>query len=77
MASLLKWLTTKAITWDMGGPLSSGPKSLKVKCQALPHDGSTGLKWPAPASPPVTDNHHRAGAKGATGCDREFRESLG
>ena len=51
----------------LGGTLPSGPKSLKVKCQAFPHDGSTGLKRPAPASPPVTDNHHRAGAKGATG----------
>ena len=28
---------------------------------------STGLKRPTPASLPVTDNHHRAGAKGATG----------
>ena len=51
----------------LGSTLPSGPKSLKVKCQAFPHDGSTGLKRPAPASPPVTDNHHRAGAKGATG----------
>ena len=34
----------------LGGTLPSGPKSLKIKCQAFPHDGSTGLKWPAPAS---------------------------
>ena len=47
---------------------ASGPKSLKVKCQPFPHNGSTGLKQPAPANPPVTDNHHGAGAKGATGC---------
>ena len=47
-----------------------GPKSLKVKRQAFSHSGSTGLKWPTPASPPVTDNHHGAGAKGATGCGR-------
>ena len=40
-----------------------GPKSLKVKHQAFPHDGSTGLKRPAPASPPITDDHHRTGAK--------------
>ena len=52
----------------MGGTLPSGPKSLKVKCQAFPHHGSGGLKRPAPASPPVTDNHHSAGAKGASGC---------
>jgi len=49
---------------------ASGPKSLKVKCQPFPHNGSTGLKQPAPANPPVTDNHHGAGAKGATGCGR-------
>ena len=35
----------------LGGTLPSGPKSLKVKHQAFPHDGSTGLKWPTPASP--------------------------
>ena len=40
------------------GTLPSIPKSLKVKSQAFPHDGSTGLKWLAPASPSVTDNHH-------------------
>ena len=43
-------------TGTLGGTLPSGPKSLKVKCQAYPHNGSTGLKWPTPASPPVTDN---------------------
>ena len=32
-----------------------GPKRIKVKRQAFPHDGSTGLKQPAPASLPVTD----------------------
>ena len=46
-------------TGTLGGTLPSGPKSLKVKCQAFPHDGSRGLKQPAPASMPVTDNHHR------------------
>ena len=30
----------------MGGTLPLGPKSLKVKGQAYPHDGSTGLKHP-------------------------------
>ena len=54
----------------LGSTLSLGPKSLKVKRQAFPHDGSTGLKQPTPASLPVTDNHHGAGAKGATGCGR-------
>ena len=42
----------------LGGTLPSGPNSLKVKRKAFPHDGSTGLKWPTPASLPVTDNHH-------------------
>ena len=37
---------------------------------SLKADGSTGLKQPAPASPSVTDNHHRSGAQGATGCGR-------
>ena len=54
-------------TGTLGGTLSPGPESLKVKRQACPHDGSRGLKRPAPASPPVTDNHHGAGAKGAAG----------
>ena len=54
-------------TGTLGGTLPSGPRSLKDKHQAYPHNGSRGLKQPAPASPPVTDNHHGAGAKGAAG----------
>ena len=54
-------------TGTLGSTLPLGPKSLKVKHQAYSHDGSRGLKQPAPASPPVTDNHHGAGAKGAAG----------
>ena len=42
-------------TGTLGDTLPLGPKSLKVKRQAFPHDGSRGLKWPAPASLPVTD----------------------
>ena len=38
-------------TGTLGGTLPWGPKSLKVKRQAFPHDGSTGLKRPALASP--------------------------
>ena len=45
-------------TGTLGSTLPWGPKSLKVKHQVFPHDGSTGLKWPTPASWPVTDNHH-------------------
>ena len=55
----------------LGSTLPWGTKSLKVKRQAFPHNGSVELKWPAPASPAVTDNHHGAGAKGAPGCGRE------
>ena len=61
----------------LGSTLPLGPKSFKVKCQTFPHDGSTGLKSPAPDSPPITDNHHGAGTKGATGCGRYIREYLG
>ena len=64
-------------TGTLGGTLPWGPKSLQVKRQAFPHDGSRGLKRPAPASAPVTDNHHGAGAKGAPGCGRKVREFLG
>ena len=34
----------------LGSMLPWGPKSLKVKHQAYPHDGSRGLKRPTPAS---------------------------
>ena len=61
----------------LGSTLPLGPKSFKCKHQAFPHDGSTGVKWPTSASPPVTDNHHGAGAKGPTGCGRYAREFLG
>ena len=54
-------------TGTLGGTLPSEPKSLKAKSHDFPHDGSTGLKLPTLASPSVTDNHHGAGAKGATG----------
>ena len=39
----------------LGGTLPWGPKSLKVNCQDFPHDGSTELKQPTPASSPGTD----------------------
>ena len=61
----------------LGYTLPLGPKSLKVKHKTYPCNGSTGLKRPASASPPVTDNHHGARAKGATGCGRWVREFLG
>ena len=51
-------------TGTLGSTLPLGPKSLKVKHQAFPHNGSTGLKRSTLASLPVTDNHQGAGAKG-------------
>ena len=39
-------------TGTLGGTLPWGPKSLKVRCQAFPHDGSKELKQPSPASLP-------------------------
>ena len=41
-------------TGTFGGTLPLGPKSLKVKHQAFPQDGSTELKQPTLASLPVT-----------------------
>jgi len=70
VTGLLKQLAKMPTIETLGGTLFSGPKSLKVKCQAFPHNGSTGLKQPTPVSLPVTDNHHGARAKGATGCGR-------
>ena len=61
----------------LGSTLPPRPKSLKVKRQTFHHDGSTEVKRPAPASPSVTDKHHRAGAKGSAGCGRQVREFLG
>ena len=37
----------------LGFSLPLGPNSLKVKCQAFPQDGSTGLKQPVPVSQPI------------------------
>ena len=54
----------------LGSTLTSGPESLKVKCQSFPQDGSTGLELPAPVSPPATDNNHGAGAKAVPGRGR-------
>ena len=70
MTSLLNGLLQMPSIGTLGGSLPLGPKSLKVKCQAFPHDSSTELKWPTPASLPVTDNHHAAEAKGVNGCGR-------
>ena len=67
---LLNGLPQMPSTGTLAGAVPLGPKNLKVKGQAFPHNDSRGLKQPAPASLPVTDNHHGAGAKGTTGCGR-------
>ena len=64
-------------TKTLGSTLPSVPKNFKISHQAFPHDGSTRLKWPAPACPPVTGNHHGAGAKGAAGRGSQRWEFLG
>ena len=53
IACLLKWHATMPSIGTLGSTLPLGPKSLKVKPQPFPHDGSTGLKQPAAASLPV------------------------
>ena len=68
MTSLLEQLAINAINWDIGRHSALGTQEPQVKCQAFPHDGLRGLMRPAPASPPVTDNHLGAAAKGAPGC---------
>ena len=59
-----------SLVGTLEGTLPLGPKSLKVKRQVFPHDGSIVLKQPTQASPPVTDNHHGTGATDATECGR-------
>ena len=46
------------------------PRALRSSTKPSLTMGSTELKQPASASPPVTGNHYRAGAKGTTGCGR-------
>ena len=70
VTSLLKQLATNAINWDIGWHSALGTQETQGQAPSLPHDGSRGLKQPTPASPPVTDNQHGAGAKSATGCGR-------
>ena len=70
MTSVLKWLATTAINWDIERHSDLGAQEPQDQVPSLPSDGSKGLKQPAPASPPVTDNHHGTRAKGATGCGR-------
>ena len=68
MTSLLKWLAINDINWDIGRHSAFRTQEPQGQHQAFPHDGSTGLKQPAPGSPPVADSHRGARAKHATGC---------
>ena len=54
MASLLKWLATNAINWDIEWHSALGTQEPQDQVSSFPHDSSTGLKQPTPASPPVT-----------------------
>ena len=72
MKSFLKWLATNTINWDIGQHSALGTLDPQGQVPSLPSSGSTGLKWPIPASLPVADNHHGAGAKGATGWGRNL-----
>ena len=65
-----KMAATNAINWDIGQHSALRSQEPQGQVPRLPHNGSIGLQWPAPASPPVTDNHHGAAAKDATGWGR-------
>ena len=69
MTRLLEQLATNAINWDIGKHSALGTQESQGQAPSLPSRGlsSRGLKQPALASLPVTDNHHGATAKGATG----------
>ena len=53
MTSLQNSLPQMPSIGTLGGTLPWGPKSLKVKHQAFPHDGSTGMKEAAGSSQPA------------------------
>ena len=72
-----KLQAANAISWDIGWHSVLRTQEPQGQAPSLPHDGSTGLKWPTPANPPVADSHREAGVKSETGCGRQIREFLG
>ena len=58
MASLLKWLATNAINWDTGWHSALGTQEPQGQVPSLPSRWFKRTEAAAPASPPVTDNHH-------------------
>ena len=67
MANLLKQLATSAINLDIGWHSALGTQEAQGQAPSLP---SQWFSRTEAASPHVTENHHGAGAKGATGCGR-------
>ena len=71
MTILLKQLATNAISWDIGRHSALRTQEPQGQAPSLPSQWFNKTEAAAPASPPVTDNHRGAGAKGATGCGRK------
>ena len=67
MTSLLERLATNAINWDTGRHSALGTQEPQGQVPSLPSRWFKRTEAAAPASPPVTDNHHGAGAEGAAG----------
>ena len=67
MTSLLERLATNAINWDTGRHSALGTQEPQGQVPSLLSRWFKRTEAAAPASPPVTDNHHGAGAEGAAG----------
>ena len=65
MVSLLKQLAANAINWDTWRHSALGTQESQCQVPSLPSQWES-----APANPPATDNHHRAGAKDVTESGR-------
>ena len=63
MTSLLKQLATNAINWDIGQHSALGTQEPQGQAPSLPSQCFNRTEAANLASPPVTDNHHEAGAK--------------
>ena len=55
MTSLLKWLATNAINWDIGRHSALRTQEPQGQAPSLPSRWFKRTEAPAPASPPVTD----------------------
>ena len=68
--SLLERLATNAINWDTGRHSALGTQEPQGQVPSLPSQWFKRTEAARSSQPAVTDNHHGAGAKGATGCGR-------